>query len=113
MTEPTPTRDEVARYDPLFSLGEMLKCPDGPYVRFTDYQALRERAEAADRGQTALRSMLRQAEGDLIAARRAEAAAWNDAIEAAAHRCYMDQGRFDSPDRIRALRRAAPTEGEA
>lgn len=55
----------------------------------------------------------------LTAARRAEAAAWNDAIEAAAEKC--DVASMDHigdivrgiGDEIRALRRAAPTEGEA
>lgn len=49
----------------------------------------------------------KEAQDQLTAARRAEAAAWNDAIEAA--EAAYAQG-FAA---IRALRRAAPTEGEA
>ena len=63
------------------------------------------------------------------AAERAEAAAWNDAIEAAVRVTLDRQGRramgdghgnssydigvSDAANAIRALRRAAPTEGEA
>ena len=82
MTDPTPTRAEVERYSPVDiheRYADMLAEPDGQWVRLSDYQA----------------------------ARRAEAAAWNDAIEAA--EAAYAQG-FAA---IRALRRAAPTEGEA
>lgn len=50
----------------------------------------------------------------LTAARRAEAAAWNDAIEAAGNLESIHGYSNAVPrHRIRALRRAAPTEGEA
>lgn len=118
-------------------------------------QALRERAKAAERerdGAVQWRNHYRQSWLDcrdaLTAARRAEAAAWNDAIEAAAawhqseiarlkeqvseNNAYLarvgaasydsDANRYcidqinahqQSVAAIRALRRAAPTEGEA
>ena len=90
MTDPTPTRAEVERYSPVDiheRNADMLAEPDGQWVRLSDYQA----------------------------ARRAEAAAWNDAIEAAAVK--LESGlHVPYPmlaEAIRALRRAAPTEGEA
>ena len=99
---------------------------------------LRERAEAAERAHLSLceaigipATALSHIEytAQLTAARRAEAAAWNDAIEAAdkaaidrqgrramgdghGNSCY-DIGVSDAAAAIRALRRAAPTEGEA
>lgn len=97
--------------------------------------ALRERAEAAEQGRreaiansneefrehTETLRRLNVAETALTAARRAEAAAWNDAIEAAADACepfdYDGVGdrmcKNTCKHRIRALRRAAPTEGKA
>ena len=142
MTDPTPTRAEVERYDPYTDegnregYGEMEKQPDGDWVRFTDYQALRERAEAAEAEATRLEMAcfnqgvsISYTQAALTAARRAEAAAWNDAIEASdkaaidrqgrramgdghGNSCY-DIGVSDAASAIRALRRAAPTEGEA
>ena len=51
---------------------------------------------------------------ELLAHRRAEAAAWNDAIEAAGNLESIHGYSNAVPrHRIRALRRAAPTEGEA
>ena len=113
-TDPTPTRAEAERFG-CDQLG-MDKMPDGEWVRFTDYAALRDRAEAAERAHLSLceaigipATALSHIEytAQLTAARRAEAAAWNDAIEAA--EAAYAQG-FAA---IRALRRAAPTEGEA
>ena len=90
-------------------------------------QALRERAEAAENERAEQWRQRREAEeardtalAISDAARRAEAAAWNDAIEAAANCAWEEWNHKDaevSPDyqadRIRALRRSAPTEGEA
>lgn len=97
---------------------------------------LRERAEAAEsrceelEGANILnRAAIRMQRAKREAAERAEAAAWNDAIEAAdkaaidrqgrramgdghGNSCY-DIGVSDAAAAIRALRRAAPTEGEA
>lgn len=101
--------------------GQMESDPFGDYVSYEAYQALVaerdaaiKRAEAAERerdGAIQWRNHYRQSWLDcrdaLTAARRAEAAAWNDAIEAA--EAAYAQG-FAA---IRALRRAAPTEGEA
>ena len=110
---PTPTRAEVERCEPGH-YGEMDRHPEGAWVSFTDYQALRERAEAAEAERGAARAAylahkrLRiDAEQQAHAARRAEAAAWNDAIEAA------EAAYAHGFAAIRALRRAAPTEGEA
>ena len=96
--------------------------------------ALRERAEAAERAHLSLceaigipATALSHIEytAQLTAARRAEAAAWNDAIEAVAKRCDKIAGNTADFGRdyrraaghcateARALRRAAPTEGEA
>lgn len=86
-------------------------------------QALRERAEAAERerdGAIQWRNHYRQSWLDcrdtLTAARRAESAAWNDAIEAVEAEAlqYVGPGARETVrEIIRALRRAAPTEGEA
>ena len=142
MTDPTPTRAEVERYDPYTDegnregYGEMEKQSDGDWVSYADYQALRERAEAARRRGDILAEGWQiadegriEAEAALTEARRAESAAWNDAIEAEdkaaierqgrramgdghGNSCY-DIGVSDAASAIRALRRAAPTEGEA
>ncbi len=115
MTDPTPTRAEVDRFG-CDQLG-MEKMPDGEWVRFTDYQALRERAEAAEELLAHMMQVQRCTVDAANEARRAEATAWNDAIEAArtvAITCFAsgcDAHELD--DDIRALRRAAPTEGEA
>lgn len=112
MTNPTPTRDEVETLIERL----LMNAPFVPiHIQETVadpciYQAasmlldLRERAEAAE---------------------HAEAAAWNDAIEAAAdflHEQAADKGNTKTPQgrtaifyrrKIRALRRAAPTKGDA
>ena len=116
MDDPTPTRAEAERFG-CDQLG-MDKMPDGEWVRFTDYADLRERAEAAERHKDAGWDQQRYwcdryvnktaaLEKALVEARRAEAAAWNDAIEAA------EAAYAHGFAAIRALRRAAPTEGEA
>lgn len=84
MTDPTPTRAEVERYSPVDiheRNADMLAEADGQWVRLSDYQALRERAEAAERdrdGAIQWRNHYRQSWLDcrdaLTAARRAEAA---------------------------------------
>lgn len=110
----------------------MDKMPDGEWVRFTDYEELRDRAEAAKAERDAARDeslrelmaleVVEHCRAQLTAARRAEAAAWNDAIEAAARDVEEWGNSFGDldpvqprvvADDIRALRRAAPTEGEA
>ena len=144
MTDPTPTRAEVE------ALVERLKYN----AEITDYledreamnqaadliQALRERAEAAEKESAEWRDQALRKADALTAARRAEAAAWNDAIEiereliaayvGAVPQVVTDRQEIMSAiergtclqhpymvehhsDRIRALRRAAPTEGEA
>ena len=133
------------------SYGNLLQSPSGPYVRFTDYQAAIQRAEAAEaqaaraweagRDAAKLRaSMFGQGKqgmrtseviqrqiraltppADLSAALTARLdAEWNAAIEAATSAMdthYADKacGMIGSHwlTRLRALRRAAPTEGEA
>lgn len=134
MTDPTPTRAEVERCAASFlrSQHEQLCFEQGDHKDEVDTAyslgadanercaALRERAEAAERerdGAVQWRNHYRQSWLDcrdaLTAARRAEAAAWNDAIEAAAQRvgdlCKFDARKCDA-EAIRALRRAAPTE---
>lgn len=145
MTDPTPTRAEVER------IATQLEQEEGcgfPQLAADMLRALRERAEAAESECARLKNIRSAiAEGynaeavaleksvsetltaQLTAARRAEAAAWNDAIEAAdkaaidrqgrramgdghGNSCY-DIGVSDAASAIRALRRAAPTEGEA
>lgn len=44
----------------------------------------------------------------LAGAHAAKRDAWNDAIEAAAQQAHKDAGRFDTPDRIRTLRKGEP-----
>ena len=122
MTDPTPTR---ADWETLVAHNKAL---------IDRNVALRERAEAAERAHLSLceaigipATALSHIEytAQLTADRRAEAAAWNDAIEAAAdflHEQAADKGNTKTPQgrtaifyrrQIRALRRAAPTEGEA
>lgn len=149
MTDPTSTRAEVeiARFDPCPFGGAMTLAHDGDYVRYDDHQALRERAEAAENERAEQWRQRREAEAarDTAlaisdAARRAEAAAWNDAIEiereliaayvGAVPQVVTDRQENMSAiergtylqhpymvehysDRIRALRHAAPTEVEA
>lgn len=93
MTDPTPTRAEVeAAVEKLanshlgMSLEEWNAVSNTILNCAAENQALRGRAEAAE---------------------HAEAAAWNDAIEAA------EAAYAHGFAAIRALRRAAPTEGEA
>ncbi|QXI63379.1 hypothetical protein CP157_01097 [Paracoccus marcusii] len=151
MTDPTPTRAEVEAHD-LAEQGRHAisalwqRCETLTAQR----NALRERAEAAEAERDRQYdenvnriAMQARAENERDAARRAEAAAWNDAIEAAAQwaedgftcracnapfltsvghydeDCPKGRASWDGlprdqlPIRIRALRRAAPTEGEA
>ena len=147
MTDQTPTRAEVLLRrlrEPAFgteTTERNLMAEAADMI-----QALRERAEAAEAECARLKNIRSAiAEGynaeavalekavsetltaQLTAARRAEAAAWNDAIEAAVrvtldrqgrramgdghgNSCY-DIGVSDAASAIRALRRAAPTEG--
>lgn len=127
MTDPTPTRAEVLLRrlrEPAFgteTTERNLMAEAADMI-----QALRERAEAAERDWTELRDLYDAKVLALTEARRAEAAAWNDAIEAAekaaldrqgrrmmgdghGNSCY-DIGVSDAASAIRALRRAAPTE---
>lgn len=163
MTDPTPTRAEVeAAVEKLanshlgMSLVEWNAVSNTILTCAAENQALRERAEAAEAECARLKNIRSAiAEGynaeavalekavsetltaQLTEARRAEAAAWNDAIEAAAGVAeqYRDcWPRATAPDaqyelkqeylhmangakivgqQVRALRRAAPTEGEA
>lgn len=69
------TTGAVERFDPLAgydTAGEMYQIDDGEWVRFTDYAALRERAEAAeqraDKADAALRLLAREI---VVATRRA------------------------------------------
>lgn len=151
MTDATPTRAEVeAAVEKLanshlgMSLEEWNAVSNTILTCAAENQALRERAEAAEAERDEARAAylahkrLRiDAEQQAHAARRAEAAAWNDAIEAAAGVAEQYQDcwpRATAPDaqyelkqeylhmangakivgqQVRALRRAAPTEGEA
>lgn len=121
---PTPTRAEVTDERLIERLRDMgIQCCDLAADRIP---TLRERAEAAEAECARLKNIRSAiAEGynaeavalekavsetltaQLTAAHRAEDSAWNDAIEAA--EAAYAQG-FAA---IRALRRAAPTEGEA
>ena len=110
MTDPTPTRAEVARYTAAGYDPGMTAAHDGPWVSYADYQALRGRAEAAEAERDEARAAylahkrLRiDAEQQAHAARRAEATAWNDASEAA------EAAYAQGVAAIRALRRT-PTE---
>ena len=88
-----------------------------------DHQALRERAEAAERDRDEALNQLDSAKHSVdVLCRRITTtnAAWNDAIEAAEREAWavwralpMARGVDDAARAIRALRRAAPTEGEA
>lgn len=139
MTDPTPTRAEVTDERLIERLRDMgIQCCDLAADRIP---ALRERAEAAERDRLLMaqkydeehpdpalmatiimrnienRFVIEDLQTALTEARRAEAAAWNDAIEAVrpvAITCFAsgcDAHELD--DDIRALRRAATTEGEA
>lgn len=130
MTDPTPTRAEVEAQrravsflrsqhaQICFERGDHKDEVDTPWSRGADAieqcAALRERAEAAEAERDRQYdenvnriAMQARAENERDAARRAEAAAWNDAIEAA------EAAYAHGFAAIRALRRAAPTEGEA
>ena len=124
MTDQTPTRAEVeaqrraasflrSQHKQLcFEQGDHKDEVDTAYSLGADAiercTALRERAEAAERVIKAQDYDYGRAISERDAARRAEAAAWNDAIEAAAERVFEPEA-----SEIRALRRSAPTEGEA
>lgn len=132
MTDPTPTRAEVETI-----LRYHFNEPDDYPISTTigHLRALRERAEAAEAERKAAdfrlvdryrnpKTGIFNFPDDVAAivraldeARRAEAAAWNDAIEAAAERLTSTTAMIftlgDCVTVIRALRRAAPTEGEA
>ena len=117
MTDPTPTRAEVLLRrlrEPAFgteTTERNLMAEAADMI-----QALRERAEAAERDWTELRDLYDAKVLALTEARRAEAAAWNDAIEAAAgevESLWAFRTCREVTESIRALRRAAPTEGEA
>lgn len=133
MTDPTPTRAEVeAAVEKLanshlgMSLMEWNAVSNTILTCAAENQALRERAEAAEEQRDNYQGMYETGLHLLTAARRAEDAAWNDAIEAAAKeadeevdRCssggaysIMQETARDVAEYIRALRRAAPTEGE-
>lgn len=128
-----PTRAEVDRY--ALWIGEgggyHSKEPDGRFVRYDDYAALRERAEAAERAHLSLceaigipATALSHIEytAQLTEARRAEAAACEAAAGVAdsVAKELDDAGGYyelqeiakEIASRIRALRRV-PTEGEA
>lgn len=105
MTDPTRAEVGISRFDPCPFGGAMTLDPSGDYVRHDDYAALRERAEAAERVIKAQDYDYGRAISERDAARRAEVAAWNDAIEAA------EAAYAHGFAAIRALRRAAPTEG--
>lgn len=142
MTDPTPTRAEVEAFRPetIIPSSDTVILPKSQFKRwcenyqaslramgarhFAEEAALRERAEAAERRadsnasdanrlaveNNALDSTLGRT---LTAAHRAEAAAWNDAIEAAAaevESLWAFRTCREVTDAIRALRRAAPTE---
>lgn len=130
MTDPTPTRAEVEAQrravsflrsqhaQICFERGDHKDEVDTPWSRGADAieecAALRERAEAAERSRkAALREMVNLYE-ELERRSDAEAAAWNDAIEVAGNLESIHGYSNAVPrHRIRALRRAAPTEGEA
>lgn len=123
---PTPTRAEVERIPEHCAWAARGYWGSAYMALLEDHKALRERAEAAEAERAEQWRQRRGAEAarDTAlaisdAAQRAETAAWNDAIEAAAEKCdvvFMDHvGDLIRAigDDIRALRRAAPTEGEA
>lgn len=128
MTDPTPTRAEVEHHprpdvtDLTVQEWAAYRCDDAGAVArklLAENQALRERAEAAERAHLSLceaigipATALSHIEytAQLTAARRAEAAAWNDAIEAAAVAAEEWDTFGPTVRAIRALRRAAPTE---
>ena len=151
MTDPTPTRAEVdadlrnaaRKAKALMDFLDLKGASRTTLHRLVDTceraarenQVLRERAEAAEHetamsqplfSRRMLEARLVELNAALTASRRAEAAAWNDAIEAAAQVAdgiYREAAEYRLPlmavgaskcrDDIRALRRAAPTEGEA
>lgn len=112
MTDPTRDEVEATRFAPYSDApsgdGWMDHHPHGEWVRFTDYQALRERAEAAEEDKLKLAQQFdkyhpdpalmsriilngyehefraEQAEAKVAALTARLDAAWNDAIEAAA-----------------------------
>lgn len=125
MTDPTPTRAEVERdllmavllgaeyrvdldwlhkhgMEGATALGK--RVAELTIAMRDERDALREWAEAAERDRDEHKAVLRMTGEMLTSARRAEAAAWNDAIEAA------EAAYAHGFAAIRALRRAAPTE---
>lgn len=141
MTDPTATRSEVEAQrravsflrsqhaQICFERGDHKDEVDTPWSRGADAieqcAALRERAEAAERHKDAgwdqqrywsdrYISKTTALEAALVKAQAAEAAAWNDAIEAAAQKCRENSMSSMAGEKaIRALRRDVPTEGEA
>ena len=147
---PTPTRAEVEALverlrskTPNMTAGHnaMEEAADTLSALVAERDAAIQRAEAAEKECARLKNIRSAiAEGynaeavaleksvsetltaQLAAARRAEAAAWNDAIEAAAE-TMANGDLMEAPDHepwfinrwlsVRALRRAAPAEGEA
>lgn len=107
MTDPTPTRAEVDIDALIRSFHHNSNVGKSLVSIKADNQALRERAEAAEKESAEWRDQALRKADALTKARRAEAAAWNDAIEAAADKLDL---LLPSKDAIRALRRAAPTE---
>lgn len=119
MTDPTPTPTRAGYSVHVEDYADMLRSLSA------ENQALRERAEAAQKNYLDTRmevTLLEEAHStvsgalataleQLTAARRAEAAAWNDAIDAAGNLESIHGYSNAVPrHRIRALRRAAPTE---
>ena len=130
MTDPTQTRAEVERLCHVI----IRHVADGATIWEKDHaamidtmRALRERAEAAEAERAEQWRQRREAEAarDTAlaisdAARRAEAAAWNDAARICDELAIGYAGQrgavfslTEAARDIRALRRAAPTEGEA
>lgn len=126
MTDPTPTRAEVERY--ALWIGEgggyHSKEPDGSFVRYDDYAALHERAEASEQRVTelaqALAALMETSKAAVTEASAAEAAACEAAAGVAdsVAKELDDAGGYyelqeiakEIASRIRALRRV-PAEG--
>ena len=140
MTDPTPNRAEVEAFRPeaIIPSSDTVILPKSQFKRwcenyqaslramearhFAEEAALRERAEAAERTVATMEIMLShhndrhaETEAALTEARRAEAAAWEAAAviadeHAQAWGLAMGTGAMEI---AKAIRRAAPTEGEA
>lgn len=135
MTDPTPTRAEVEalsiagyRHGYPRSYGTCWEYLDPSRKDLSELEweplvtksqadatiaALRERAEAAERDRSRLIIANGQLIDDAVSMGMARDAAWNDAIEAAAVAAEEWDTFGPTVRAIRALRRAAPTEGEA